>query len=248
MASIQIFTPGEIASFRKAGEILGACLRHVAEAAVRGTTTVHLDEMAEAFIRERGGEPAFKGYHGYGYTLCTSVNDECVHGIPTEYALRDGDIVSLDCGVIVDGLYTDACVTVGVGNISAEAKTLLRVSKEALDAGLHVLKAGIRLGDLSATIQQVVERGGMRCIPVLTGHGLGHTLHQYPDIPNVGTPGTGPVLPAGTVLAIEPIVCTGKPAVFEATDGWTIKTKDRSLCAHFEHTVLVTEEGCEVLA
>lgn len=245
---MQVFTPGEIDSFRRAGEILSACLRETAQAAEEGITTLELDHLAEAFIREQGGIPAFKGYSGYKHTLCTSINEECVHGIPSDRILKNGDNVSLDCGVIIDGLYTDACVTVGVGEISKENRKLLQVTKEALDAGLEMLQPGVHVGDLSSTIQAVVERAGFRCIPVLTGHGLGKTLHQFPDIPNVGKPGTGPVFPAGTVIAIEPIVCTGNPAVAEAKDGWTIITKDKSLCAHFEHTVLITEDGCEVLA
>lgn len=248
MPSAQVFTPAEHASFRKAGAILGAALRHISAAAVPGVTTLALDALAEAFIRDHGGKPAFFGYNGYKYTLCTSINDECVHGIPSKRALSDGDIVSLDCGVIVDGLYTDACVTVGVGKLLPPAKRLLSVTKDALDAALHVLKGGVRVGDVSAAVQEVVERGGCHCIPVLTGHGLGTTLHQFPDIPNVGRAGTGPVLPAGTVIAVEPIVSLGSTNVFEADDGWTIKTRDGSLCAHFEHTVLLTKDGCEVIA
>lgn len=248
MPSVQTFTADQQTSFRKAGVILGQTLRHVAAAATAGVSTLALDKLAEDFIVAHGGKPAFKGYNGYAHTLCTSVNEECVHGIPSKRTLKDGDIVSIDCGVIIDGLYTDACVTVGIGQIAPDAQKLLHVTKDALDAALHVLKGGMKVGDLSAAIQAVVERGGCRCIPVLTGHGLGATLHQFPDIPNVGRPGSGAVLPAGTVIAVEPIVCLGSPQVVEADDGWTIKTKDGSLCAHFEHTILLTEQGCEVLA
>lgn len=248
MPSAHIFSAAEHRSFRKAGVILGEVLRHVAAAATDGVSTLALDRMAEEFIRARGGAPAFKGYNGYAHTLCTSVNDECVHGIPSKRVLKNGDIVSLDCGVIVDGLYTDACVSVGIGTVAPQAAHLLAVTKDALDAALHVLKGGVRVGDVSATVEEVVLRGDCRCIPALTGHGLGTTLHQFPDIPNVGRRGSGPVLPAGTVIAVEPIVCLGSTQIMEAQDGWTIKTKDGSLCAHFEHTVLLTEDGCEVLA
>lgn len=248
MPSAQVFTPAEQESFRKAGQILSACLTHVSKAVAVGVKTIDLDVIAEQFILEHGGKPAFKGYNGYKHTLCTSVNDECVHGVPSAYALKDGDIVSLDCGVIIDGLYTDACVTVPVGKVSPKAEHLLAVTKDALDAGLHMLKAGVKVGDFSSTIQKVVERGGCHCVPMLTGHGVGRTLHVFPDIPNIGVAGTGATFPAGTVIAIEPIVCLGSPHVYEAEDGWTIKTKDGSLCAHFEHTVLITENGCEVLA
>lgn len=248
MPSPQVFTSAQQASFRTAGTILGAVLRHVSAAAVPGVSTLSLDHLAEEFIREHGGKPAFKGYSGYNHTLCTSVNDECVHGIPSNRKLKEGDIVSLDCGVIVDGLYTDACVTVGIGSISDTDRHLLTVTKEALEAALHVMKGGVKVGDISATIQEFVERGGCHCIPVLTGHGLGTTLHQFPDIPNVGRKGTGAVLPAGTVIAVEPIVSLGTTQVVEAGDGWTIKTKDGSSCAHFEHTILLTEDGCEVIA
>lgn len=248
MSTPQVFTASEIASFRRAGVILRECLLHIAAAAESGISTLELDAMAEAFIHSHGGKPGFLGYHGYKHTICTSVNEECVHGIPSVRRLAGGDIVSLDCGVVVDGLNTDACVTVGIGKIPKEADHLLMVTKDALDAALQVIRGGVQVGDISAVVQRVAERGKCHCIPALTGHGLGTSLHQFPDIPNVGLTGTGPVLPAGTVIAVEPIVCLGNPAVVEAADGWTIKTKDDALCAHFEHTLLVTEDGCEVLA
>lgn len=248
MASIKVFTPAEIESFRAAGKILHDCLTMLPDHVRPGVSTMELDLIAERFIRERGGQPAFKGYHGYPSTLCTSVNDECVHGMPGSRMLKDGDIVSLDCGVIVDGLYTDACITVPVGNISRDAQNLLSVTKNALDDAVSIIKAGCRVGDISAAIEKTARDGGMAPVRGLTGHGLGHTLHEYPDIPNSGRAGSGPVLPAGAVIAVEPILSTGGDRVHEAEDGWTIVMQDGSLSAHFEHTILVTEDGCDVLA
>ncbi len=248
MPTIQTFTPAEIASFRKAGKILRECLTYTASLVKPGVLTKDLDTAAEAFIRKHGGIPAFKGYSGFPATLCTSINEECVHGMPGLRVLKDGDILSIDCGVIVDGLYTDACITVPVGNISPAAQKLLTVTEQALEAAVHILRAGITVGDLSSTIQSIVERAGFKCIPSLTGHGLGRTLHQFPDIPNVGKAGAGAKFPVNTVIAVEPIVSVGSASVVEGSDGWTIATKDKSLSAHFEHTLLVTEDGCEILA
>ena len=248
MSAIHVFTDADLASFRKAATILRECLAMLPTHVKAGVTTIELDAIAEAFIRERGGIPAFKGYHGYPSTLCTSINEECVHGMPGDRVLEEGDIVSLDCGVIVDGLYTDACVTVGVGHLDAEAKHLLEVTKKALDAAVGIIKAGTRVGDISAIIEKTAKAGG--CMPVksLTGHGLGRNLHEFPDIPNSGHAGTGPMLPAGTVIAVEPILSLGGPEVRTTGDGWTIATEDGALSAHFEHTILVTENECEVLA
>jgi methionyl aminopeptidase len=248
MSSFQIFTLKEIEHLRAAGAILRACLEAAAKEVRPGITTGELDRFAEGFIVARGGRPAFQGYHGFPATLCTSVNDECVHGIPGKRVLHDGDIVSLDCGVIVGGLYTDACVTVPVGAVSADVETFLAKSKAALEAACAIVKPGIRIGDISATVQQEVEGAGYSCVKSLTGHGLGNTLHQYPDIPNVGRAGSGPVVPAHTIIAIEPITAMGQGSIRDADDGWTIATADGSLSAHFEHTVLVTGSGHEILA
>lgn len=213
-----------------------------------GMKTKEIDTLAETFIRDHGGLPAFKGYHGFPATLCVSINEECVHGIPGERVLRDGDLVSLDCGVIFDDLYTDSCITVGVGTVTADAQKLMDVTERALAHAVAVVRAGARVGDISGTVQETVEAAGCRAVDALTGHGLGTTLHQYPDIPNVGRKGTGPVIPVDTALAIEPIVTLGKSRIHQEDDGWTITVADKSLAAHFEHTVLVTEDGCEVLA
>lgn len=248
MSAIKIFSSAEIASFRQAGIILRDCLNMLAERTKPGITTASLDTLAEDFILMRGGKPAFKGYHNYPSTICTSINDECVHGMPGKRVLKEGDIASLDCGVIIDGLYTDACITVPVGKINAHAAHLLQVTQAALDGAVNVIKAGCRVGDISSAIEKTAKAG--RCTPVysLTGHGLARTLHAEPDIPNSGRAGTGPILPAGTVIAVEPILALGGPVVRDAGDGWTICTDDGSLSAHFEHTILVTEGGCEVLA
>lgn len=248
MPTIHTFGKGEIDSFKKAAKILRECLAMLPSHVKPGVTTLELDAIAEKFIREHSGKPAFKGYHGFPFTLCTSINEECVHGMPSDRELEEGDIVSLDCGVIVDGLYTDACVTVGVGHIDADATHLLDVTQRALSSAVDIIKAGTRVGDISAMIEKTAKAGG--CMPVksLTGHGLGHDLHGYPDIPNSGLAGNGPVLPAGTVIAVEPIISLGGPDVISMKDGWTIATADGSLSAHFEHTILVLDGGCEVLA
>lgn len=248
MSHIQTFTKGEIDNFRKASKILRDCLKMLPSHVTPGITTIELDAIAEKFIRDAGGKPAFKGYSGFPSTLCTSINDECVHGMPSNRAVEEGDILSLDCGVIIDGLYTDACITVPVGQIDADAKHLLDVTKKALDEAVKVIKAGIHVGDISAVIEKTARTGG--CVPVksLTGHGLGRDLHEYPDIRNSGQAGTGPLLPANTVIAVEPILSLGSDEVVQSSDGWTLATEDGSLSCHFEHTILVKEGGCEVLA
>lgn len=246
----QIFTPEQIDSLRKGGAILRDCLQYLKPLAVSGVSTLELDTKAEEFIRGRGGKPAFLGYHGFTGTLCTSVNDRVVHGIPSsEDVLQDGDIISMDCGVIYDDLYTDACVTVPVGNVPKDVLLFLQTVSDALENVVKTtVKAGAQVGDISAFIEQEIRRGGYTPIRVLTGHGLGTTLHQFPDVPNVGKAGTGPVLPAGTMIAIEPIAAMGREDVYTSTDGWTVLTKDKSMACHFEHSLLLTDTGCEVIA
>ena len=246
----QIFNDKEIASFRKGGGILRDCLKHVSSLVKPGISTLSLDEAAEAFIRGQGGLPAFKGYRGFTGSLCTSINDAVVHGIPKAgVILEEGDIVSLDCGVIYDSLYTDACVTVPVGTISPKAQKFLEtVSKILEDVLDEVVKADVRVGDISSFIEKNLRRHGYKPVVSLTGHGVGYSLHQFPDVPNVGESGMGPKLPAGTVIAIEPIAVVGDPEVYTDIDGWTVKTRDQSLACHFEHSVLIKEGGCEVIA
>lgn len=248
MTTIKTFNQKEIESFRHAGKILGACLEKMEDLIVEGITTKELDRAAEDFIRSHeGAEPAFMGYHGYPATLCTSVNEQCVHGMPGDTALHNGDIISVDCGVLYDGMYTDACRTFAVGKISKQAQRLLNVTSQALEDAVDIIKAGVTVGDISSTVQATVEGAGLTVVSALTGHGLGKTLHMYPDIPNFGEPGKGAKIPANTVIAVEPIVCTGGDGIKEAPDNWTIMTKDASLSAHFEHTILVLPDGCEVL-
>ncbi len=249
MSAFEVFGQSQIATFRQAADVLRRCLQETSVIVKPGISTIELDAFAEKFIRgHKGATPAFKGYHGFPCTLCTSVDDQCVHGIPGPRVLTEGEIVKLDCGVIVGGLYTDACVTVPVGQIKPEVALFMERSKEALETACAIVKPGIRVGDISSTIQKVVEGYGYSPVRGLTGHGLGTTLHQFPDIPNSGKAGTGPVLPANIVIAIEPITAMGGAGIRDGQDGWTISTADGSLSCHFEHTVLVTEDGHEVLA
>lgn len=246
--SIQILNKEQQQYAREAGAILRACLDMLSTKVVPGISTAELDALAEAFIRSKGGEPAFKGYHGYTATLCTSVNEECVHGIPGERVLQQGDIIAVDCGVRIQGMYTDACRTFAVGAISAKAQELLDVTAAALQIAVDTIQAGVRSGDISAAIQQYVEKKGFAPVRSLTGHGLGDSLHQSPDIPNIGTAGTGAKIPEGALIAVEPIVSAGSDEITEAEDGWTLSIDDKALSAHFEHTILVQADGCEVLS
>lgn len=249
MSHFQLFSTEQIASLRRGGKVLADCLRHVASLVRPGMKTLELDRAAEEFIRSHdGAAPAFKGYRGFPGSLCTSVNDECVHGIPGPRILKQGDIIALDCGVLFDGLYTDACLSVAVGKIPSATQQFLDVTKDALDRACATVRPGTRIGDISSTIQGTVEGAGYSCVKALTGHGLGTTLHQFPDVPNTGEAGTGPILPAWTLIAIEPITAIGKGSIKEGGDGWTIATLDGSLSAHFEHTVLVTVDGYEIIA
>lgn len=243
----QIFSSEEIQLLRRGGRILHDCLAHVAAMVQSGVTTRKLDQAAEEFLRDAGGVPAFKGYRGFPASLCTSVNDESVHGIPGRRILEEGDIVALDCGVTYGGLCTDACVTVGVGRISDRAQALLTATQAALQSGLSAIHAGVHTGDIGAAVHATLRGRGFDVVRCLTGHGLGRTLHQFPDIPNFGEPGTGPVLPLHTIVAIEPISTAGSTDVVQDKDGWTLRITDGAISAHFEHTVLVTENGNEIL-
>jgi methionyl aminopeptidase len=248
VSQFQIFNTQQIESLYKGGEILRDCLQYVSDLAKEGVTTNALNEAAEVFILDNGALPGFKGYKGYPATLCTSINEECVHGLPGNRSLKKGDIISIDCGVLFDDLYTDACITVGIGEISQKAQSLLDVTKDALKNALGIIRAGIHVGDISFVIQHTVESHGFTPLKSLTGHGLGYSLHQFPDIPNRGRKGSGPIIPNQTVLAIEPIISIGKNMeVQESGDNWTLITADGELCAHFEHTILVTEEGCDII-
>lgn len=248
MGRSQTFIADEIASFRAGGKMLGGCLAMLRSSAVPGVTTMELDRLCEAYIRDHGGIPAFKGYEGFPSSLCTSINEECVHGMPGSRTLKDGDIVNLDSGVIFDGLYTDAGLMAFVGDPSKDARRVVEATEEALARAIALVKAGVKVGDISAAIGATAKERGCRPVKGLVGHGLGRTLHCYPDIPNEGRAGAGPVLPAGTVVAIEPIFTLGSGEIEFRSDGWTIVSREGALCAQTEHSVLVTETGAEIIA
>ena len=237
----------EIEKLARVNALVARVLQELAAAVRPGITTAALDAIAEQRLREAGAEPAFKGYHGYPATICASVNEEVVHGIPSPRALVEGDIISIDMGAKLDGFYGDSAVTVPVGAVSAEAQRLLDVTKTALDRAVAAVRAGARVSDIGAAVQSYVEAQGFSVGREFVGHGIGTSLHEEPQIPNYGTAGRGPRLAEGMALAIEPMVNAGKPAVKVLGDGWTAVTKDKALSAHFEHTVVVTEDGCRVL-
>ena len=237
----------EIDLMRKSGMIVAEAIDRLSRLVEPGTTTLELDRFAEDYILRRGGKPAFKGYRGYPYTLCASINDQVVHALPSERTLREGDIVSLDLGAIVDGYYGDAAVTVPVGQVSEEAARLMAVTQRSLELAIEAVRPGNRLSDISYAVQAAVEAQRFSVVRLFVGHGIGRALHEEPQIPNFGPPGRGPVLKPGLVLAIEPMVTAGSPDVMILDDRWTAVTRDGSLSAHFEHTVAVTEDGVEVL-
>ena len=240
-------TPGEIDAMAASGVVLYACHELLQAECAPGITTAQLDEMAEQFIREHNGTPAFKGYQGYPATITASVNEQVVHGIPGDYELKPGDIASLDCGVVLDGWVSDAARTHPVGEISDEARRLLQVTEAALAAGIGSFQIGGTIGDVGASIQNVVEAGGYAVVRSLVGHGVGRQMHEEPQVPNFGTPGTGPEIFEGMVIAIEPMVNVGAPDVVTGEDGWTVTSRDRSLSAHSEHTVAATTQGPRIL-
>jgi methionyl aminopeptidase len=247
--AITIRTPREIEKMRRSGQVVREVLEHVRQAVKPGATTQDLECFAADRIRELGAAPAFKGYHGYPCVLCTSINNEVVHGIPSaERKLRDGDIVSIDTGVVMDGYYGDAAITIAVGSKVAEkTKKLLAVTEESLKSAIRAVRPGATLGDVGAAVQETVEAQGFSVVRDFVGHGIGTHLHEDPQVPNFGTRGCGPKLQAGMVLAIEPMVNEGGAGVRTLKDGWTTVTKDGFWSAHFEHTVAVTDEGALVL-
>ena len=230
-------------SCRIVAEVLEGVKKNVAP----GVTTKELDDYVESFILSKAAKPAFKGYRGYPASVCTSVNEEVVHGIPSSRKLKDGDIISLDIGVFFKGFYGDAAVTLPIGNISAEAKKLISVTEQSLQAGLEKASAGNRLFDISSAVQHCVETEGFSVVRNFVGHGIGRNLHEEPQVPNFGKAGQGPKLVEGMTLAIEPMVNAGGWEVSVLDDGWTAVTRDSSLSAHFEHTVAITINGCNVL-
>lgn len=246
---IEIKTPAEIESMRKASRVVAEVLAELEPLVKPGVSTKELDNFAEKRVRELGAVPAFLGYRGYPATLCVSINEEIVHGIPSpKRIIKEGDIVSLDMGAIVEGFYGDAALTAAAGKIKGPAQRLIDVTKRSLDVALSEVKAGARLGDVSHAVQKYAEAQGMAVVKEFTGHGIGRHLHEDPSIPNYGKAGTGPVLRAGMTLAIEPMLCLGRAEVVVQDDGWTAVSADGSLAAHYEHTVAVTEDGCDILS
>ena len=237
----------EIDKLRKVNQLVGRILSELRQLAAPGLTTQDIDRLAEERVRAAGAEPAFKGYHGFPATICASVNEQVVHGIPSDRKLVEGDILSIDMGAKLDGYYGDSAVTVAIGKVAPEAVRLLRVTEESLFCGIEAVKPGGRVTDIGAAVQAHVEANGFSIVRDFVGHGIGTSLHEEPQIANYGPGGRGPRLSDGMVLAIEPMVNAGKAAVKVLSDGWTAVTRDGSLSAHFEHTVVVTPDGCEVL-
>jgi methionyl aminopeptidase len=240
-------SPAEIEEMAAAGRVVARCLNMLRAKARPGVTTAELDKVAEKFIRSQGGEPAFKGYRGFPGSICASPNSMVVHGIPGQYELSRGDILSIDVGVILDGWVGDAAITVPVGNVSPVAKRLLATTRDSLFIGLEQARAGNHLGDISHAIQEKVEADGFSVIRSLVGHGIGREMHEEPQIANFGEAGTGPKLEEGMVLAIEPMVNVGTHPIRVADDNWSVYSRDGSLAAHFEHTVAITAEGPRIL-
>lgn len=240
-------TPAEIEQMRRAGSLVGQVLEKLREHVAPGVSTRELDAIAENMICSRGGVPSFKGYRGYPASICASVNNEIIHGIPGDRMLVDGDIVSIDCGAMLGGYHGDAAMTFPVGPVSAEAEKLMTVTREALNAGIAMARLKMRLGDIGNAIQRHVEANGFSVVRDFVGHGIGRHMHEDPQIPNFGPAGMGMRLRTGMVLAIEPMVNAGVHEVVVMDDGWTACTRDGSLSAHFEHTVAITDDGPEVL-
>lgn len=245
---IKLKSPLEIAKMHKANQIVAEALAEIKEHIRPEVETLELDAIAEDICRRRRVKPAFKNYRGYPNSICVSINDEVVHGIPSHRRLRAGDVVSIDFGVRYDGYYGDAAITVAVGEVSPLAQRLIATTEESLYAGIAQVVAGKRLSDISHAVQQTVEAQGFSVIRDFVGHGIGRSLHEDPQIPNFGPPGYGPVLQPGMTLAIEPMVSAGRYEIIVQPDGWTAKTKDGSLAAHFEHTVALTQKGVLILS
>lgn len=245
--SVELKTPAELQAMERAGEVAGKTLQAVAKAIEVGITTKELDRVAENFIRTNGGKPTFIGYRGYPASLCVSINNEVVHGIPGSRKIKAGDVVSIDVAATVDGFVGDTATTVLVEPVSKEAKKLWDVTKASLDAAIDMMRVGKRLGDVSAAVQAVIDKAGLGIVRDFVGHGIGRQMHEEPAVPNYGKAGTGPRLEVGLVLAIEPMVTLGSHDVRVLQDGWTVVTVDGSLAAHVEHTVAVTEAGPKVL-
>ncbi len=244
----QIKTPAEIAAMRESGKMLATVLQFLKVEIAAGMNTQQLADMAKQELKSLGGQPAFLGYQGFPDVICISVNDEVVHGIPrAERIIQDGDIVSLDFGVTYKSMITDAAISVIVGTAKESDRKLLQATEASMHAGIAVVKHGVRTGTIGAAVEAVLKKGHYGIVRDLVGHGVGHALHEDPNVPNYGRPNTGPALEAGMTIAIEPMATRGTDRVYVADDDWTIITRDHSRAAHFEHTILITETGSEIL-
>ena len=237
----------EIELIREGGDILSRTHGEIAREVKPGVKTIELDKLAEEYIMDNGGVPSFKDYNGFPYSLCISLNENVVHGFPSDTELKEGDIVSIDCGVFYKGFHSDCAYTYPIGEISGEKEELLKVTKESLYKGIEKAVAGARIGDVGFAVQQHVEGFGYSVVRELVGHGLGKDLHEAPEVPNYGKRGSGPRLRSGLVIAIEPMVNLGKKNIVQESDGWTIRTADRMPSAHFEHTVALFHDKTEIL-
>ncbi|MCD4728975.1 MAG: type I methionyl aminopeptidase [Bacteroidales bacterium] len=245
---IYLKTNAEIELIRESSLLVGKTLAEVAKLIKPGVKTIDLDKRAEEYIRDHGAVPGFKGYNGFPYTLCISLNENVVHGFPSDRELKDGDIVSVDCGTLKNGFYGDSAYTFAVGEVNGEILELMKRTKESLYIGIEMAVAGNRIGDIGSAIQKYVEGFGYSVVRDLVGHGLGKNLHEKPEVPNYGHRGTGPKLKEGMVLAIEPMINLGTKKVVQEKDGWTIRTADRKPSAHFEHDVAIRKGKVEVLS
>jgi methionyl aminopeptidase len=244
---IQYKTSEEVLKIKESADILGKAHGEIAKYVREGVKTSFLDKVAEEFIRDHGAVPSFKGYNGFPYALCISVNEVVVHGFPSAYELKDGDIISIDCGVFHQGFHSDSAYTYPIGEVPPSILALLKATRDSLYLGIDQAKAGNRIGDIGHAIQKFVEAKGYTVVRELVGHGLGKKLHEAPEVPNYGKKGSGPLLKKGMVIAIEPMINLGTRNIVQERDGWTIRTADRKPSAHFEHTVAIFEDRTEVL-
>lgn len=240
-------TSEEVQIIKEGAQILGKAHGELAKYIKEGVKTSFLDKIAEEYIRDNNGVPSFKGYNGFPSALCISVNEVVVHGFPGNYVLKDGDIISVDCGVFHQGFHSDSAYTYPVGEVSPQVLSLLKATKESLYLGIEKATIGNRIGDIGNTIQRYVEAKGYTVVRELVGHGLGRNLHEAPEVPNYGKKGSGPILKDGLVIAIEPMVNLGTRNIVQERDGWTIRTADRKQSAHFEHTIAIFEDRTEIL-
>ncbi len=247
LSGVSVKSPHELNAMREAGKVVASVIRLLTNSVQPGLKTRNLDEIASKEIKRLGANPAFLGYRGFPATICTSVNEEIVHGIPGERVLQEGDLVKVDVGAIVDGLYGDAAVTLGVGKISSEAEALITATRESLNAGIMVVSAGVKLGDVGSAIQDYAEVRGYGVVREYVGHGIGRALHEDPQIPNYGEKGKGFTLKKGMAIAIEPMLNIGTWRTKVLEDQWTVISEDRSLSAHFEHSMIVTDGEAEIL-